>query len=603
MSETGRDPAPPGRADVSVSYHLRRERELNSLYSTARSLTALGELDEVLSSIVRHAHELIGTDFTYLSLVGPDGRLSVRASEGTISADFIAAAIPPGTGLGGRVITERTPLWVNNYLDAQQLHHDEAFDGLVAREGLVALLGVPLTVRGQAVGALFAADRSERSFTSAEIALFSAFADHAAIAFDNARLYDESRAALQELQAAYEVIEDQVATMEKAQMVHEALTHVVLTGGGPAEVATQLADQLGGTVSVLGRDSAPGASAGSDLDVHDRAGAAWPDIASALENARRTGRCIAEKTDSGLTHCVAAVQAGSNYLGALVWTQLGTPSPAELRTLERATHVVGLMVLKENALVDAAERLSGELMTELLVASPTVSADQRARTRARGIDVDELDLLVVVHSATVPTNELARRLHGYARERAGLAGEHLGRATMLLHATDPSAEVERVHAELRRQVGRPVLVIGERVRDRAWGRAFATAGRCADVAAALGKTDQGAMTDRYALYGLLFDGDRLNDLDRFLDDTIGALVAYDEQRTTNLVETATAYFDEHGNVARTARRLHLHTNTLLKRLERIAAILGDDWRAADALDVQLALRLHVLRAGTRIGRR
>ncbi|MFD1052372.1 diguanylate phosphodiesterase, partial [Kibdelosporangium lantanae] len=59
---------------------VRRQRELASLYATAKSLTALGELDEVLQSIVHHAHDLIGTDFTYLSLVGADGRLSARAS-------------------------------------------------------------------------------------------------------------------------------------------------------------------------------------------------------------------------------------------------------------------------------------------------------------------------------------------------------------------------------------------------------------------------------------------------------------------------------------------------------------------------------------------
>lgn len=586
------------RSDPSSAYHLRRERELASLYATARSLTALGELDEVLQSIVRHAHELIGTDFTYLSLIGPDGTLSVRASEGTISAEFIAAAIPRGTGLGGQVIGTRRPAWVRNYLTAEQLHHDRDFDVVGEREGLAALLGVPLTVRGRAIGALFAADRSERSFTSEEIALFSAFADHAAVALDNARLYDESRSALQELQTAYQVIEDHVATMEQAQLIHEALTHVILTGGGPEEVATQLADQLGGAVSVLGRDSSPVASAGLGQQVHDRAGAAWPEIERALESARRTGRCATEEGASGLTHSVAAVQAGNSYLGALVWSQTATPAPADLRTLERATHIVGLMVLKENAVADAAERLSGELMTELLVASPTVSAEQRARTRARGIDVDALDLLVVARSATVPTNELARRMHSYARERSGLAGEHLGRAMMLLHAEDPHAEVAAAHTALRRQLGRPVLLIGERVRGHEWGRAFSTASRCGDVAAALGTSDRGTMTDRYALYSLLFDVDRLAELDRFLAESIGPLVAYDEQRSTQLVGTATTYFAQQGSLARTARSLHVHMNTLLKRLERITTILGQDWRGPDALDVQLALRLHDLRAAT-----
>ena len=78
-----------------------RERELASLYATARSLTALGDVDDVLDSIVRHAHDLIGTDFTYLSLLDDAGVLRITASEGTISAGFRSAHITPGTGLGG----------------------------------------------------------------------------------------------------------------------------------------------------------------------------------------------------------------------------------------------------------------------------------------------------------------------------------------------------------------------------------------------------------------------------------------------------------------------------------------------------------------------
>lgn len=581
--------------DTSQAYHARRERELASLYATARSLTALGELDEVLQSIVRHAHELIGTDFTYLSLVGPDDALSVRASEGTISADFLAARMPPHAGLGGQVIGNRTPVWVSNYVTAAQLDHDRDFDGLVEREGMVALLGVPLIARGTAIGALFASDRSERSFTSEEIALFSAFADHAAVALDNARLYDESRSALHELQTAYQVIEDHVATMERAEMVHEALTHVILTGGGPEEVATQLAVQLGGTVTVLGRDSSPIASGGSDHPLNDRGGPAWSEIGRALEQAHRTGRCVTEEGTAGMTHSVAAVHAGDSYLGALVWTKQSAPRAADLRMLERATHIVGLMTLKENAVVDAAERLSGELMTELLVASPVVSATQRARTRARGIDVDALNLLVVADSPTVPTSTLSRQLHAFARERSGLAGEHLGRATMLVHAEDAETEVASAHETLRRQLGRPLTLIGQRVQAHEWGRAFSVASRCSDVAAALGKSDLGTMTGRYALYSLLFDVDRLADLDRFLDDTIGPLVAYDERRSTELVRTAAAYYSHQGNLARTARGLHIHMNTLLKRLERISTVLGEEWRGAEALDIQLALRLHELR--------
>ena len=45
-------------------------------------------------------------------------------------------------------------------------------------------------------GVLFAADRSERTFDRSELALLGSLAAHAAIALDNARLLEETRAAL-----------------------------------------------------------------------------------------------------------------------------------------------------------------------------------------------------------------------------------------------------------------------------------------------------------------------------------------------------------------------------------------------------------------------
>jgi hypothetical protein len=569
----------------------RRQRELASLYATVKSLTALGELDQVLRSIVHHAHELIGTDFTYLSLVGADGRLSARASEGTISASFLAAAIPTDVGLGGKVLASRSPHWVRDYATSTLIEHDPNFDRLVVTEKLVALLGVPLVIRGEAVGALFAADRAERSFQADEIALLNAFADHAAVALDNARLYEASRTALQELQVAYR-------KSERAQAIHEALTGVVLGGGAPDDVTQLLADQLGGSVTLLDRTGATLAgreSASSPCRTPPETG-----LAGAVEDARRSGRCTTSAGPAGTTRSVAAIQAGDSYLGALVWSRQAAggdvPDDMDLRTLERATHILGLLILKERAVAEAGERVSGELLTELMVGSPGISPAQRTRARARGIDADRLDLVLVADSPASTSTDLSRHLHDIARDRAGLAGEHLGRATMILPGADDDRTVEEVHSRLRRTLGGPVTVVGERAVNHDWARAFSLAGRCGAVMRAIGHADLGATTRRYALYAMLFDADRAGELDRFLAGSIGALLEYDERRGTDLVDTLGVYYDHRANVAATARALHVHVNTLLKRLDRAGTVLGLDWRHDNDLELQLGLRLHRLRA-------
>jgi hypothetical protein len=586
-------------SDPESSALMRRQRELASLYATAKSLTALGELDDVLQSIVHHAHDLIGTDFTYLSLVTADGRLSARASNGTISASFLTACIPADVGLGGKVLASRSPHWVRNYAASTVIDHDPNFDRLVATEALVALLGVPLVIRGDVVGALFAADRSERSFQASEIALLSAFADHAAVALDNARLYEASRTALQELRTAYRKIEQHMAVMERAQAIHEALTGVVLGGGTPGDVAQLLADQLGGSVTLLDRTSAALVrrdSASSPCQTPSEI-----DLAGAVKNAHRAGRCTTSTDSAGIAHSVASIQAGDSDLGALAWSREaaanhGAPDDMDLRTLERATHILGLLILKEQAVAEASERLSGELLTELMVGSPGISPAQRARTRARNIDADRLDLVIVADSPTLSPTDLSRHLHEIARDCSGLAGEHLGRATIILHSADDDQTVKEVHHRLRRTLGGPVVVVGERAVNHDWSRAFSLASRCGAVMRAIGHTDLGATTGRYALYAMIFDTERVHELERFISGSIGPLLDYDQRRGTDLVETLSAYYVHRTNVAATARALHVHVNTLLKRLDRAGNVLGLDWRHENDLELQLGLRLHQLRA-------
>ena len=62
------------------------------------------------------------------------------------------------------------------------------------------------------------------------------------------------------------------------------------------------------------------------------------------------------------------------------------------------------------------------------------------------------------------------------------------------------------------------------------------------------------------------------------------------------MDTVAAWFAHGGRLRDTAEVLHVHPNTVSQRLERVADLLGGDWRdPARSLDLQLALRMHALR--------
>ena len=66
------------------------------------------------------------------------------------------------------------------------------------------------------------------------------------------------------------------------------------------------------------------------------------------------------------------------------------------------------------------------------------------------------------------------------------------------------------------------------------------------------------------------------ELERFYDETVAPLVAYDEQYETELLATVEAYLGSDGNVTPTAERMFTHRHTIRYRLERVKELSGHD---------------------------
>jgi hypothetical protein len=488
-----------GSATGVGKYRRRRERALASLYATARSLTALDELDSVLASIVRHAHELMGVELTYLSVIDGD-ELQLRAVEGAVSPRFHTARVAKTTGIAGKVIESRAPFWVSNYLEALDLEHSPSFDDVVADEGLVALLGVPLLAQDSVLGVLYVADRVERPYSPDEVALMSAFADHASVALENARLYTESRTALADLQRAY-------ATIERSGQLHEALTRIVLAGGTESEVAGLLAEALGGRVTIINRHEEVVTSRTDALGSDPPAELLWR---AALRDSRLSGRAAAHGDNQGQWHSVSTVSTGDYNLGAIIWSHRGEPARADLRNLERASHIVGLLVLKQEAMVQAEERVRDEVLTELIRSPRELAPGLVARGRAMRLHLDQFNAVLVAEAGPDRTRELQRRLNAAAHDWAGLAGEHIGQPTLVLRSDDLALTVRSIHQSLRLGLDGPVLVCGAPLDGHpgGFGRAVAVAIRCARVLNLAGVHDIGTTTIENGLYAVLFDPER-----------------------------------------------------------------------------------------------
>jgi sugar diacid utilization regulator len=84
------------------------------------------------------------------------------------------------------------------------------------------------------------------------------------------------------------------------------------------------------------------------------------------------------------------------------------------------------------------------------------------------------------------------------------------------------------------------------------------------------------------------------ELQRFYEETVAPLVAYDDQYETDLVQTLETFLDADGNVAGTAARLYTHRHTVRYRLERVRDLTSLDVSSTDGRE-KLGLGLKAMR--------
>jgi purine catabolism regulator len=112
------------------------------------------------------------------------------------------------------------------------------------------------------------------------------------------------------------------------------------------------------------------------------------------------------------------------------------------------------------------------------------------------------------------------------------------------------------------------------------------------------KMDTAVDFNHIGVYQLLLELEVMPAVQRYSEKIIGPLVKYDADHNSNLVQTLSAYFNNHGNISQTSDMLFIHRNTLLYRLDRIKTLTGQDLDDADErLALQLSLKVCQIRSG------
>ncbi|MFL5197994.1 MAG: GAF domain-containing protein [Microvirga sp.] len=199
---------------------MRRRQEAEQLARLAQTLTESLDVSDVVGRTVESVIPLFGAESSTLRLMQPDGSLVALALGGTSRDGFEPGhVLPAGTGILGRAVMEGRAVWTADiFADATVEISDDLREGLHrTREG--AILAVPLRVKGMVIGALGVGDRRGRAFTDEEAHLLQAFADQAALALENARLFSLERSRRRQIAALAEVEREFAAELDPERLL------------------------------------------------------------------------------------------------------------------------------------------------------------------------------------------------------------------------------------------------------------------------------------------------------------------------------------------------------------------------------------------------
>ncbi len=533
------------------------EKTLQQIVSTVASSL---ELTEVLKAVVRLMSDASGVQACFAYLLDETGeRLVLRAASPPYERQAGKVVMERGEGLAWWAAERGEPAFIRDeaLTDPRTKYFPE-----LEEERFQSLLALPVVGRsGDVIGVITAHTEAPREFSDDEVDFLVTSASLVASAIENARLYEEARMRVADLERLTELAE---AIAGAAAL--EELLQTVVSGARPLLAArachVYLLDPGSEELERVASDPEPG-------NARDTLGLAelGPELARGGRSTRVAVPLVANDELIGLLVAEGSVRV---ELARAVASQVAV-GLKKVQVIEQLT--------EKNLIKDFFEELSGG----------RPRGDLEGRATRLGCDLSKPHAVLVAE----PANDLLERALRLAAPGSLFdRREHSLRALVNLSTTSFDSFLERlqrIHGDLAEPASVGVSSVCEGEATFADGFAEAQQALLGTVVlrggpAVLSYEDLGAY--KYLLRVAVEGGIRDATV-----DAVSRLAEYDAQRGSQLVLTLEEFLRRHGNISQTSETLFVHPNTLRQRLRRIAELSGLDLRKDDWLMIEIAVKM------------
>lgn len=564
------------------------ERNLDSLRnwrSVSEQILATSQMlnnqrieERIFAKIVHEAKLILQSDVGYISInSATENCTKVLATAGVNTECFSRIQMPLGTGVLGLVAERRRPVWTADHQNDPSVTHIESVDYAVKTEGIRGILGAPLMINGNPIGALMVADRGVRYYTHDEITAISMLASVTSIALENSRILDN------QLQQVHQLSEQQISdqlkinNLIKIRNFDRAAFQLLKDNPNPAELQQLIEHTLNTTCVIYSK-------------YHCQYFPPNP--------IRRISKAINEILSSTTSKPVKIdkdihpVYFNNSVIGII---QIDKANDDFIdKIIETASSVLTSICLTQEALDHAANQKI-EVILESIIQGNTGSNELRVLHKLTGIDAlstHPMRFSALKFNGRSPSiNELGKLVSGdtaitrHQNHFCILSQHKSENHNPIAEIKSSIADQELFYAGSSRIITKPES-LGDAHKESLTYLATAESLQLANFCASpstLGSTE-------------LFIGSNPTAI-KVLEDSIAPIIRYDSEHNSELEFTAFTFLESGRSISKCASKLYIHQNTVRQRIERISNFLGHDWSIGPKnLDIHLALRMRRLQA-------
>jgi sugar diacid utilization regulator/putative methionine-R-sulfoxide reductase with GAF domain len=589
------------KENMEILYHLlypfythllmkRKGVELEKLIEGVQNITASLDIDELLVKILDNVAIIIpGANASIFWMYSPDiDRLVCKAYRGW-KKEIENVRFKIGEAVTGKTYLDGKPRIYYSFREANEAMKGTSevnFEYLKCafHERRVKVTAtIPIKFRDEIIGVLdIHQDDRERNLTEWDLQLLNGLSAQISIAIENARLFTE--------------INRKNQVLMKQNEVHSTLLQLSLQNKGVKAITKELNDMLGLPiifVDMLENELFP------RLDWQPFS---WDELARMATN-RNVPTYVELFDDEEKSFYIYPILVGNACSGCLL-IRIDRPlTQLEQNIVERGGSVLALELTKRKSLTEVYYKKTHDFYNELLLNDDPHLLHKKALDL--GINLESYLFSVIVHIANFQDLQvleaIVHRMVSRIKQRLSevnkmVFGYH-NKVTQLFSLTNPSnrsSVIQKLQTILKEFEQNDEIHLYVGVGSIYKGiESVAKSHNEANKAISYLLTRQKTGIIFYSDIGInrLFINQSPEEIENFLQEIFSPLNA-EKVKNSELEKTLITYFKTNQSSAKTAEKLHIHTNTLYLRLKKIEELLEMSLEEPEnILKVQLACHL------------